>query len=69
MKIFPQKFFGQKVGLGQEELQGILQIRRSFSKTKILKRISYYRTGPGGGPDLMDFAAQREGVGDIKPSK
>jgi len=27
VKIFPQKFFALKVGLGREELQGILSLR------------------------------------------
>ena len=34
VKIFPQKFFALKVGLGQEELQGILDVLRVLSKKK-----------------------------------
>jgi hypothetical protein len=38
-KIFPEKFFGLKVGLGREEVQGIT-ITLFFIKTETRKRCS-----------------------------
>jgi len=47
VKIFPQKFFALKVGLGQEELQGILLIPENL-RTSTRENENHPRIGGGG---------------------